>query len=186
MRHHIAQCALKLFHENGYEAVSMRKVAAEAGCTVMTLYRYYERKIDILRTLWGEIFKDIFLQLSKVAVEQNNPEQRLQAISKAYVQYWLSHRDHYFLVFMSSGVSQTDVSIFVGGDGVIDHFSMVTAIVGEALGADVSEDMALLKAQSLICSLHGISHNLITISGYDWVEPDMLVQEAVSSLLKNA
>ena len=53
MRRHIADCAMRLFQEDGYDAVSMRRLAGEAGCTVMTLYRYFDRKIGHLAGALG-------------------------------------------------------------------------------------------------------------------------------------
>ena len=50
MRAHISACALRLFEDEGYAAISMRRLAQEAGCTAMTLYKYFDNKIDILRS----------------------------------------------------------------------------------------------------------------------------------------
>jgi AcrR family transcriptional regulator len=63
MRSEIKRCAKLLFQKEGYPAVSMRRLAQEAGITVMTLYKYFERKIDILRALWQTIFEELFTEL---------------------------------------------------------------------------------------------------------------------------
>ncbi|MEZ5946390.1 MAG: TetR/AcrR family transcriptional regulator [Hyphomonas sp.] len=183
-RRHIADCALRLFQEHGYDAVSMRRLAGEAGCTVMTLYRYFERKIDILRTLWAEVFAELFELLDKVAAGESDPLQRLESVALAYVDFWLRHRERYFLVFMSSGVSQSDVSVFVGDDGLAQRFGLFRTCLSEALGAGCSEKDLALKEQLLLCALHGTAHNLITISAYPWAAPDQLVRAAVSGILK--
>ena len=49
----ILQTALKLIAENGYETVSMRKIAKEEGISEVILYRYFRNKAKILE----EIFK---------------------------------------------------------------------------------------------------------------------------------
>ncbi|MEM1397635.1 MAG: TetR/AcrR family transcriptional regulator [Pseudomonadota bacterium] len=189
MRAHIAACALRLFQEDGYQAVSMRRLASEAGCTVMTLYRYYERKIDILRALWGDVFEELFGLIDQTASEAllssdtKSPRDRLEAISNAYVSYWLDRREHYFLVFMSSGVSQNDVSVFVGDDQAVARFGVFFDALGLALGGTASEEDLMVKAQLLLCSLNGIAHNLITISAYPWVDPEILVKAAVSGVI---
>ncbi|MEM1396225.1 MAG: TetR/AcrR family transcriptional regulator, partial [Pseudomonadota bacterium] len=152
MRAHIAACALRLFQEDGYQAVSMRRLASEAGCTVMTLYRYYERKIDILRALWGDVFEELFGLIDQTASDTKSPRDRLEAISNAYLWYWLDRREHYFLVFMSSGVSQDDVSVFVGDDQAVARFSVFFDALGLALGGTASEEDLMVKAQLLLCS----------------------------------
>jgi len=183
MRKHITKCAFRLFREHGYTAVSMRRLASEAGCTVMTLYRYFDRKIDILRQLWSEVFVELFNRLEKVAATENDPVKRLHSVALGYVNYWLDQREHYFLVFMSSDVSQSDVSIFVEDDGAVDRFNLFRIGIADALDADMNEPDISVKTQLLLCTLNGIAHNLITISAYPWAGPDVLVRAAVSSVL---
>lgn len=184
MRRQIADCALRLFQEDGYDAVSMRRLAREVGCTVMTLYRYFDRKIDILRHIWAEVFAELFDQLDNIAAKERDPAERLQAVALGYVHFWLDQRERYFLVFMSSDVSQTDVSVFVDDDKVVERFNVFQESLASALGPKASADEIALKTQLLLCTLNGISHNLITISAYPWIETDTLVRAAVSGTLK--
>ncbi|MEM6899843.1 MAG: TetR/AcrR family transcriptional regulator [Pseudomonadota bacterium] len=183
-RRHIAACALRLFQAEGYPAVSMRRLAAEANCTVMTLYKYFDRKIDVLRHLWADVFSDLFDQLDEIASQEEAAIRRLQAVALGYVSYWLEHREHYFLVFMSGDVSQSDVSVFVEDGASIDRFSLIYMCLAEAVGDDTDPTLLNLKAQSLLCALNGISHNLVTISGFPWLDPQELVETAVLGVLK--
>jgi AcrR family transcriptional regulator len=179
---HIGSCAFRLFREEGYPAVSMRRLAQEAGCTVMTIYRYYPRKIDILRDLWAEVFGDLFDLLVERAGSIASPALRLEALSHGYVEYWLDRREHYFLVFMSSGVSQSDVSVFVEDDAVLKRFGIFRESLAAALpGAGEAE--LKLKADLLLCTLNGIAHNLITISAYPWAAPRDMVRAATRGVL---
>lgn len=184
MRRHISSCALHLYKSEGYAAVSMRNLAAEAGCTVMTLYRYFESKIDILRYIWDEIFTELFDKLTFIAEKTKEPESRLEAVCFAYVDYWMQNREHYFLVFMSGDVSQSEVSVFVDDHKSIERFALFYRCIEDAVTTEVDTDSLNLKAQSLLCALNGISHNLITISGFSWSKPKQLVEIAVAGLLK--
>ncbi|WP_425408731.1 TetR/AcrR family transcriptional regulator [Hyphococcus sp.] len=185
-RRRITACALRLFQEEGYDAVSMRRLASEAGCTVMTLYRYYERKIDLLRELWAVVFTELFDALDGVAAKHDDAVERLNAVALGYVNFWLNRREHYFLVFMSSGVSQPDVSIFVESEGaVLQRFGLIYDSLAGALGSAADESEIMLKTQLLLCALNGIAHNLITISAYPWAKPDALVGAAVSGALNS-
>lgn len=185
MRRHISVCALRLFQESGYGAVSMRRLAAEAGCTPMTIYRYFDRKIDILRALWAEVFTELFDKLDGIALTEVDPVRRLHAIALGYVTYWLENREHYFMVFMSSGITETDVSIFVGDEPVVARFSLLRETLTDALvvkSADAND--VELRAQLLLCLLNGIAKNLITIAAYPWAEPGKLVHGGVAAILR--
>lgn len=68
----IAKTALKLFKNNPYQNVSMRKIASEVGIAVGTLYNYYPNKwelyIEVFEESWWEtyeILKDNCQQLNK-------------------------------------------------------------------------------------------------------------------------
>lgn len=185
-RQHIADCALRLFQAEGYEAVSMRRLAQEADCTVMTLYRHYDAKIDILRQIWRNVFAELFDQLDARAEGEADPIERLNAVALGYVEFWLAQRDRYFLVFMSSGVSQDDVSVFVADDDLLLRFNVLQDSLAAALDSIGSDADPSLRNQVLMCSLNGIAHNLITISAYPWAEPETLVGEAVSGALHTA
>lgn len=185
MRAHISASALKLYQSEGFAAVSMRKLASEAGCTVMTLYRYFERKIDILRHLWDEIFADLFDHLENVAAKSPAGIERLNAVCCAYVDYWLSNREHYFLVFMSGDVSQSDVSVFVDDSPATERFALIEQCLKEALPETTSQSELNLQTQTLLCGLNGISHNLVTISGFPWSDPKALVTSLVSGIVAN-
>ncbi len=182
MRAHIAAAALKLFQAEGFEAVSMRRLAQEAGCTPMTLYKYYESKIDILRFLWAEVFAELFYDLGERVSQEPDPVARLTLIAHGYVSYWLEHREHYFMVFMSGGISQADVTGFVSDSATLARFDLLRDSLQAALGTPEPEVLRV-KSELLLCMLNGIAHNLITIPGYDWSAPEALVEQAVRGLL---
>jgi len=179
----VIECAYLIFRNEGFEAVSMRRLAADIGCTVMTVYKYFPRKIDILKALWTRVFSDLFDQLDNVAANQPDPHSRLRQVARAYVQFWLDHRDHYFLVFMSSNVEQSDVSVFVQDDALLARFQIFHRSIAEASTQPLDEAQLELRTQLLLCGMHGIAHNLITISGYTWMEPIALIDATTSAIL---
>jgi AcrR family transcriptional regulator len=182
VRTRIADCALRLFQQEGYAAVSMRKLAAEAGCTTKTVYAYFDAKIDILATLWSDVFTTLFDRLDTLAAQASDPKARLLAVSQAYVAFWLEHREHYFLVFMSGGLSRAEVEGFVATGMPKARFNLFVRCLADVLGPGADEPMLRQRSEALICSLNGISQALITISGHDWSAPEALVRVAVDGV----
>ena len=183
-RAQIRAAALRLFQAEGYAAVSMRRLANEVGCTPMTLYSYFENKIDILHALWDEVLSDLFDRLDRIAAAEPDPVERLHAVARGYVHYWLTHRDHYFMVFMSGGLTRADVTGYVRGDQVLARFELFRTCLADVLGPDTNPPELRVKSEALLCALNGTAHNLITIGGYDWLPPDDLVREAVTAALR--
>ena len=183
MRARIADAARKLFKSEGYAAVSMRRLAQDVGVTPMTLYTYYDAKVDILRHLWTQIFDVVFDKVDTAAAKSRDARGRLRAASLAYVAYWLDHRDHYRVVFMTEGISQAEVGVFVKDATTAQRFAAFT----RALAANLPANGRALKEKTdlLLCGLHGIAHCAITMSSYPWTRPEKLVDDLIDGLLES-
>ncbi|MCZ8281339.1 MAG: TetR/AcrR family transcriptional regulator [Aquidulcibacter sp.] len=180
-RARIAEAARQLFEAEGYEAVSLRRIAKEVGCTPMSIYTYYEGKIDVLRALWDDVFIDVFAKIVAAKTSNQDPTDAIKAMCVAYVQYWLDNRASYRLVFMSAGVEQSDVSVFVEASPVADRYGVFLVALAAATDRPTTDIVG--DAQTLICGLNGIAHSLITISSYDWASPIKLVTNLVQGVL---
>lgn len=181
-RSRIASVAARLFQNEGYRAVSMRRLAVEAGCAPMTLYAYFDGKAGVLRHLWGGFFDELFAQLARVAARTPDPKRRLTLISRAYVRYWLADPERYRIVFMTEGVSQSEAGVFAGSDETSARYSVFLGAMAGAIGARASGSDVKLRVDALICGLHGVAHNAITISAYPWEPPEKLVDVLVDAI----
>ncbi len=83
---------------------------------------------------------------------------------------------------MAEGVTQPDVSIFVDSTEIAASFEVFAAVIVECHGGSVEPDELKRKLDALICFLHGIAHNLITINGYPWTQADEMVAIAVDGI----
>ena len=182
-RDEIASVALRLFLSEGFASVSMRRLGKELGLTPMALYRYYPSKLDILASLWACIIGMAFQRVADAVHEADNPIDVLHNASQAYVSYWTENTDHYHLVFMNSGVTNTEVRSFVGEPSTIAHFDIFFETVAAALSADPLAPLVKITTDGLISHLHGIMHSLITMQGYQWTNAETLVTEAVERVV---
>jgi len=180
MRQRISSVAKSLFRQEGYAKVSMRKIAKEIGCTPMTLYGYYAGKIDILKSLWGGVFEEVFGDLMTLKSDPD-ASHYLRALCLAYVEYWLRHPDHYRLVFMAEGVTQPDVSLFVDNPEIVAHYSIFLLSL-QKLVPDRTEVDVKQAFDFMLSTLHGIAHNRITISGYEWSSPEDQIAFVVKAI----
>jgi AcrR family transcriptional regulator len=188
IREKIVDAARALFVSQGYASVSMRKLAAVVDCTPMTLYSYFERKIDILRFLWADVFAELFDHLDHVLRRTKHADLGLASIGQAYVAFWIERPEQYRMVFLSAEVSQAEVSVFMREDETAKRYGIFFQCLANASASDGSLAGQLelkLKAETLICALNGIVHNLITMSDYPWEKPDKLVTTVVRALSKS-
>lgn len=181
MQRRISEAAMGLFQQEGYAKISMRRIAKEIGCTPMTLYGYYDGKIDILKTLWGGVFDELFMVLKMINTD-TDPELYLQNLCVAYVDFWMERPDSYRLVFMAEGVTQPDVSAFLDSPDSLARFELLLSAVQRLDGQAMQFDLKA-KTDFLISVLHGIAHNAITISGYEWASPEVQIRYAIKGIL---
>ncbi len=180
MRLRIEQVARALFKEEGYGQVSIRKIAKGVGCSPMTLYKYYDSKIDILRTLWTDIFNEVFDRMAQVNRLERSATDVLNETALIYVNYWLENTDHYRLVFMAEGVTQTDVGLFVDNPDLSEKYTVFSELLLLIGKGKLSQQQLKLKSDVLMCGLHGIAHNMITISSYPWENSHELISELLA------
>ncbi|MGM0499697.1 MAG: TetR/AcrR family transcriptional regulator, partial [Bacillota bacterium] len=80
----IAKTALELFRNNSYENVSMRKIAAEVGIAVGTLYNYYPNKWELYIEVFEESWRETYEILKKNCqqLDQNYLKSYLEVITE--------------------------------------------------------------------------------------------------------
>lgn len=181
MRRRISSVASDLFKAEGFGTVSMRRIAKEIGCAPMSIYKYYDSKIALLRSLWAGVFNDLFLTLSEIS-EMDDPRDYLLELGTQYVDFWLERPDSYRLVFMAEGVSQPDVSLFLDNPEIIEKFGIFLRAIKSASTGDISDETLKLRFDVFLSALHGMTHNHVTISGYPWSEPREQIEVLIQAL----
>jgi AcrR family transcriptional regulator len=100
LRDQILEAARSLFARQGYEAVTMRKIARKIGYTATALYYHFPDKEALLRELCETDFgvlRDSFKRLGRIA----DPVERLRRTAYAYVRFGLEYPQHYRWMFMT-------------------------------------------------------------------------------------
>lgn len=95
----VVQTSLQLFADGGYAAVSMRKLAAEVGVPPMSLYRYFPTKAHLIRHIWDDVLARAYAQATAELARTKAPKARLRSYIDGFLQYWIEHPSHYWVVF---------------------------------------------------------------------------------------
>lgn len=178
IRDKIATEARKLFRDEGFAAVSIRRLAEAAGCAPMTIYAHFDGKADILRFLWADVLRQVFDDIKQELDRTNLPHDRLVVASRVYLRHWLTNPDHFRLVFLSNGVARADVQTFMADPATLHHFDLMSDLVSLAApaGADVKA-----RTDMLVAGLTGIALCLNTVKDYPWSDPDVMIGALVAA-----
>lgn len=168
VRGRILDAARELFVRDGYEAVTMRKVADAVEYSPTALYLHFADKESLLRALCDEDFLSLAKSFQRIAREPD-PVERLKRIGHAYVDFALAHPNHYRLMFMTPKPVKVDPSCATGERPVEeDAYSFLRGSVVEAMEA--GRFLPELKdpdvvAQALWSGTHGVASLQIVMNG---------------------
>lgn len=162
----ILEAAKKLFVTEGYEATSIRKIAAEIEFSPTTIYLYYKDKTDIAYALHQEGF-GLLRERFSALVYVDDPFERLKAMGRGYIQFAVDHPDFYELMFIMKEPMQYlqahhPEEEWPEGERVFN--ALIETVEGcKASGyfANMNtEEMAMLSWSVVhgLCSLHITSH----------------------------
>ncbi|HVV83047.1 MAG TPA: TetR/AcrR family transcriptional regulator [Kofleriaceae bacterium] len=91
--------ATRLFAAQGYDAVTMRAVAAELGVSAMTPYRYFDGKEALFAGVRAEAFRRFADRLEAALATPGAPLARLRRLKEAYVAFAVAEPDAYRIMF---------------------------------------------------------------------------------------
>jgi len=94
----IREAAAALFYKNGYEATSLRAVAAEVGIKVGSLYNHMGGKDELLLDIMTAVMNELTPLVENAATDAGtDPIERLEAAIGAHIRYHAQHARETFI-----------------------------------------------------------------------------------------
>ena len=95
VREAIISVGRRVFADAGLSDVSLRRVAADAGCSPGLVYQYFKDKRDLLLAI-GETDQATFADaLERTAARVKDPAQKVKAVFSKALRYWNDHYDQF-------------------------------------------------------------------------------------------
>jgi AcrR family transcriptional regulator len=180
VRRSILDAAAELFVKEGYESVSMRRIARKISYSPMSIYVYFHDKADLLDTICRDTFAKLIEHLTTIEHRPGDPIGNLKASLRAYVEFGLQHPHHYQLTFMTRPTGD------VGRRQIgLEAFNCMRTVVRACVehGKFRIDDVEL-ASQVLWTAVHGLTSLLITYSRFPWVAQEKLISEAIESAVR--
>jgi AcrR family transcriptional regulator len=171
----ILDAARTLFVKDGYEAVTLRKVAEAIEYTPAALYTHFEDKADLLRALCRQDFGALSGALLAAAAEPD-PVERVVAIGRGYVRFAVEHPHHYKFMFMSMHPPEVEPDpedLADKDDPQRNGYAALRLACADAIAAGMMlpehNDPELL-AQVFWAGVHGVASLEIAMGKDDWID----------------
>jgi AcrR family transcriptional regulator len=160
LRRRLLDAASRLFGEFGYERVSIRSIAREAGCSQMAMYRHFPDKEALIRHLCTELYRQFTSQLHEKFDYLPDPRERLRQALRNFVLLSVKNPHHYRLTFLVPAVDEQGLEMrHTAANPAISYFRKNLKL---ALPAGSSDRLVEERLHQILASLHGMTVMLIT------------------------
>ena len=89
----LVEAAESAIARKGYESVTMREIATQAGCALGTLYVYFKSKRELVDEIYERHGRVLFQQLFDAMAATPDPLDRLRQVSRTLLEYFNQNPD---------------------------------------------------------------------------------------------
>ncbi|HEX8090943.1 MAG TPA: TetR/AcrR family transcriptional regulator [Blastocatellia bacterium] len=185
LRQDILDAARDLFVKEGYENVSMRRVAEKIEYSPTTIYLYFEDKASLLFAICDETFAKLAKRLESIVKENDDPVEALKRGCRAYVEFGLKYPNHYRVTFINHP------QLHLGADHYLRDGSMGMKAYN-CLRAGVEKCIKQKRfresdvdtvTQMMWAGGHGLTSLLITKPDFPWANRNELIDIMIDTLV---
>ena len=186
LRQEILDAARDILAREGYEGLSMRKVARRIDYSPTAIYLHFKDRDDLVSTVCEELMAGLARELQQIADRHSDPLVALRKGLRRYVEFGLKHPQHYQATFgvPHGGDAETDARHHAPGKLAMQAFEFLPGLVGECVK---QKRLAKVDVRTASCALwagvHGITSLLIVLPNFNWGDPDKVVDQLVTTLV---
>lgn len=153
----ILKSAGLLFAKKGYDAVTIREIAKDAGCSHTTIYLYFKDKEALLHELSMPSLLDLQQQLQQIStMNMLTAEEKLKKISIGYIHFCLQNRNMYDIFFnaKSSRVDEKEPELAINKLR-LEIFALMKVVIQQCLSI-LNDEQLLTFSRIYYYHLNGI------------------------------
>ena len=186
MRQDILDAARELFVKEGYENVSMRRIAEKIEYSPTTIYLYFEDKASLLFAICEETFAKLAKRMEAITEQYDDPVEALKKGCRAYIEFGLKYPNHYRVTFINHP------QLNLGADHYLRQGSMgmraygcLRAAVEECIKQKIFRETDVeAVSQMMWAAGHGVTSLLITKPQFPWVNKNQLIDLMLDSVIE--
>jgi AcrR family transcriptional regulator len=176
LRRTILDAARKAFAREGYEGVSMRKLAERVGCSHGNLYLHFKDKAALFDCLVDESFAELdaaFRALPE-SVRRGDPVEMVRRAGRAYVAFGLANPSAYEFAFLLRRPEQPGKPH--------TPYERLRTLAQRCLDEGRFRRMDVdVASQVLWAAGHGITSLLILRPAFPWADRETLIGQVIDA-----
>ena len=182
LRQEILDAARRIFREEGFDALTMRRVANAIEYSPTTIYLYFKNKADLVQAICDELFTVLGRRLQDFAGKHTDPLEYLEAGLRAYIEVGLKHPSHYYVAFVAAA-GRVDYR-YEGSSGQKAFESLRGTVAACVQAGRIRRVDPDATAQALWAAAHGLVALLITDKSFPFVGRRRLIDQLVETQIR--
>jgi AcrR family transcriptional regulator len=156
----VVEAASRLFAEQGYENVSVRRIAELAGCSQMAMYRHFPDKASLITHVCVELYVSQTTRVNQKLGHIASPMARLVEAGRQSIEMAVKNPHHYRLAFLTQmpDADSRKIRTEVARPAIEFFRQNLREILPKSASPEVIEE----KLRQCFASLHGAIVLLIT------------------------
>lgn len=185
LKQEILDAARDILVRDGYDGVSMRKVAEKIDYSPTAIYLHFKDRDDLIFSVCEEVMTGLVRELQAVARQNPDPLVALKKGLRRYVDFGLSHPQHYLAVFgvprgPESGAAHEKRPDSMG----MQAFGFLPRLVGDCVRLKLIRKVDVdTTSRALWAGIHGVTSLLILMPGFEWGNRDRVIDQLLTLLL---
>ena len=179
LRQQILETAEELFVREGYEKVTMRKIAGRIEYSPTTIYHHFTDKGELFACLLEGYHARLLAVMQEINSREEDPLAALKRGMRAYTEFGLANPSYYRLAFLNPPEFKAESYLVEGSKGT-ELFLTLRASVERCIRQGLFRPMdAGLAAQILWTMNHGVTSLLISNPNFPWADRKALIDGVV-------
>ena len=188
LRQQILDAARELLVREGYDQLSMRRVADRIDYSPTAIYLHFKDKQELVFSLCEESFAKLVRELETLATDYPDPLVRLRKGMERYIAFGLKNPNHYLPAFVLPPPADLDAkrqqAMLSPESSGMRALATLRDTIADGVKAKklrkVDPDVA---ARSTWAALHGITSLLIVHDHFPWGDRDRVIQSLIESVV---
>lgn len=184
MRELIISAAKEIIAKEGFDNLSIRKIANIIEYSPSIIYHYFKDKDEILNSVMKSSYMKIVNAVSKSDTENLTPEEKLKTMTKNYIEEALKMPDE----FLAAQINQSPqtlkyTSSLYRGASKEKLALIVLCKCLKEIYKDIDDDQIELKSQIIVASTMGMIIKLIIEKGIDDEQRQRLINGFIEEVV---
>lgn len=182
----ILDSACAIVRNEGWQALSMRKIADQIEYTAPIIYEYFSNKEAILAEINRMGFVQLAAQMKQARDQHRHPAQQLEAMWMAYWDFAFTKKELYQLMFgVSMNCCPQQKQPELKAPELEAPANLVRAAIGELMGQDPCQTQVCRKYFTFWSVIHGlISINLVNRGESDQIN-QWVLKDAIEGITRS-